>query len=266
MRFVGAYTVDTEDGDEILDILDDHFLKEGDEGVEYLAFSTKFDSSYLIVSLKDCPPRVSGVKPCPLPSALSELEHYGDSALWLEPTSRAKAEERLKVILRELEVKRPLADKSELEASRKSPSPERPFPPRKSAAPKAVSAELLAKIKESSRLAASGKLPDQIDFKAAANASEMDEISEELDEEVCHEGSTAARLSEEALTSPPSAPRSLSADGEAKPRTKLPPPRRAERREADGEAVGLRTVREKREREEREEVELSQSIMDKWTI
>ena len=102
-RFTAAYSVDTDDEDEVLDVIDEIVDGSGDNPF-FVAFSSIEGSSIVIVSTElpvDC---IDGVSPTPLIIALSEAERYGDDALWIEPTSHTEAVKEIERIVEECTV------------------------------------------------------------------------------------------------------------------------------------------------------------------
>lgn len=102
-RFTAAYSVDTDDEDEVLDVIDEIVDGSGDNPF-FVAFSSIEGSSIVIVSTElpvDC---IDDVSPTPLIVALSEAERYGDDALWIEPTSHTEAVKEIERIVEECTV------------------------------------------------------------------------------------------------------------------------------------------------------------------
>lgn len=102
-RFTAAYSVDTDDEDEVLDVIDEIVDGSGDNPF-FVAFSSIEGSSIVIVSTElpvDC---IDDVSPTPLIVALSEAERYGDDALWIEPTSHTEAAKEIERIVEECTV------------------------------------------------------------------------------------------------------------------------------------------------------------------
>lgn len=102
-RFTAAYSVDTDDEDEVLDVIDEIVDGSGDNPF-FVAFSSIEGSSIVIVSTElpvDC---IDDVSPTPLIVALSEAERYGDDALWIEPTSHTEAVKEIERIIEECTV------------------------------------------------------------------------------------------------------------------------------------------------------------------
>lgn len=102
-RFTAAYSVDTDDEDEVLDVIDEIVDGSGDNPF-FVAFSSIEGSSIVIVSTElpvDC---IDDVSPTPLIVALSEAERYGDDALWIEPTSNTEAVKEIERIVEECTV------------------------------------------------------------------------------------------------------------------------------------------------------------------
>lgn len=102
-RFTAAYSVDTDDEDEVLDVIDEIVDGSGDNPF-FVAFSSIEGSSIVIVSTElpvDC---IDDVSPTPLIVALSEAERYGDDALWIEPTSHTEAVKEIEKIVEECTV------------------------------------------------------------------------------------------------------------------------------------------------------------------
>ena len=102
-RFTAAYSVDTDDEDEVLDVIDEIVDGSGDNPF-FIAFSSIEGSSIVVVSTElpvDC---IDDVSPTPLIVALSEAERYGDDALWIEPTSHTEAVKEIERIVEECTV------------------------------------------------------------------------------------------------------------------------------------------------------------------
>lgn len=102
-RFTAAYSVDTDDEDEVLDVIDEIVDGSGDNPF-FVAFSSIEGSSIVIVSTElpvDC---IGDASPTPLIIALSEAERYGDDALWIEPTSHTEAVKEIERIVEECTV------------------------------------------------------------------------------------------------------------------------------------------------------------------
>ena len=102
-RFTAAYSVDTDDEDEVLDVIDEIVDGSGDNPF-FVAFSSIGGSSIVIVSTElpvDC---IDDVSPTPLIVALSEAERYGDDALCIEPTSHTEAAKEIERIVEECTV------------------------------------------------------------------------------------------------------------------------------------------------------------------
>lgn len=106
-RFTAAYSVDTDDEDEVLDVIDEIVDGSGDNPF-FVAFSSIEGSSIVVVSTElpvDC---IDDVSPTPLIVALSEAERYGDDALWIEPTSHTEAVKEIERIVEECTVDKAL--------------------------------------------------------------------------------------------------------------------------------------------------------------
>lgn len=102
-RFTAAYSVDTDDEDEVLDVIDEIVDGSGDNPF-FVAFSSIEGSSIVIVSTELPVECIDGVSPTPLIVALSEAERYGDDALWIEPTSHTEAVKEIERIIEECTV------------------------------------------------------------------------------------------------------------------------------------------------------------------
>ena len=116
-RFTAAYSVDTDDEDEVLDVIDEIVDGSGDNPF-FVAFSSIEGSSIIIVSTElpvDC---IDDVSPTPLIVALSEAERYGDDALWIEPTSHTEAVKEIERIIEECTVDEALNSPLSIRAKR----------------------------------------------------------------------------------------------------------------------------------------------------
>lgn len=102
-RFTAAYSVDTDDEDEVLDVIDEIVDGSGDNPF-FVAFSSIEGSSIVIVSTELPVECIDDVSPTPLIVALSEAERYGDDALWIEPTSHTEAVKEIERIVEECTV------------------------------------------------------------------------------------------------------------------------------------------------------------------
>lgn len=115
-RFTAAYSVASDDEDEVFDVIDEIIEDSGDDPL-YVAFSSVEKSSIVIVSTELPVDDVDGTTPIPLIVALSEAERYGDGALWIEPDSHNKATREIEKIVAECVVDEvlntPLSTRSE---------------------------------------------------------------------------------------------------------------------------------------------------------
>ena len=115
-RFTAAYSVDTDDEDEVLDAIDEIVDDSGDDPF-FVAFSSIEGSSFVITSTELPVGDVDGISPIPLLVALSEAERYGDNALWIEPASHSEATKEIDRIVKECTIDEvlnsPLSTRSE---------------------------------------------------------------------------------------------------------------------------------------------------------
>lgn len=115
-RFTAAYSVDTDDEDEVLDAIDEIVDDSGDDPF-FVAFSSIEGSSFVITSTELPAGDVDGISPIPLLVALSEAERYGDNALWIEPASHSEATKEIDRIVKECTIDEalnsPLSTRSE---------------------------------------------------------------------------------------------------------------------------------------------------------
>lgn len=115
-RFTAAYSVDTDDEDEVLDAIDEIVDDSGDDPF-FVAFSSIEGSSIVITSTELPAGDVDGISPIPLLVALSEAERYGDNALWIEPASHSEATKEIDRIVKECTIDEalnaPLSTRSE---------------------------------------------------------------------------------------------------------------------------------------------------------
>ena len=115
-RFTAAYSVDTDDEDEVLDAIDEIVDDSGDDPF-FVAFSSIEGSSFVITSTELPVGDVDGISPTPLLIALSEAERYGDNALWIEPASHSEATKEIDRIVKECTIDEalnsPLSTRSE---------------------------------------------------------------------------------------------------------------------------------------------------------
>lgn len=115
-RFTAAYSVDTDDEDEVLDAIDEIVDDSGDDPF-FVAFSSIEGSSIVITSTELPVGDVDGISPIPLLVALSEAERYGDNALWIEPASHSEATKEIDRIVKECTIDEalnsPLSTRSE---------------------------------------------------------------------------------------------------------------------------------------------------------
>lgn len=115
-RFTAAYSVDTDDEDEVLDAIDEIVDDSGDDPF-FVAFSSIEGSSIVIASTELPAGDVDGISPIPLLIALSEAERYGDNALWIEPASHSEATKEIDRIVKECTIDEalnsPLSTRSE---------------------------------------------------------------------------------------------------------------------------------------------------------
>lgn len=115
-RFTAAYSVDTDDEDEVLDAIDEIVDDSGDDPF-FVAFSSIEGSSIVIASTELPADDVDGISPIPLLIALSEAERYGDNALWIEPASHSEATKEIDRIVKECTIDEalnsPLSTRSE---------------------------------------------------------------------------------------------------------------------------------------------------------
>lgn len=115
-RFTAAYSVDTDDEDEVLDAIDEIVDDSGDDPF-FVAFSSIEGSSIVITSTGQPAGDVDGISPIPLLIALSEAERYGDNALWIEPASHSEATKEIDRIVKECTIDEalnsPLSTRSE---------------------------------------------------------------------------------------------------------------------------------------------------------
>lgn len=115
-RFTAAYSVDTDDEDEVLDAIDEIVNDSGDDPF-FVAFSSIEGSSIVITSTELPAGDVDGISPIPLLVALSEAERYGDNALWIEPASHSEVTKEIDRIVKECTIDEalnsPLSTRSE---------------------------------------------------------------------------------------------------------------------------------------------------------
>lgn len=115
-RFTAAYSVDTDDEDEVFDAIDEIVDDSGDDPF-FVAFSSIEGSSIVIASTELPAGDVDGISPIPLLVALSEAERYGDNALWIEPASHSEATKEIDRIVKECTIDEalnsPLSPRSE---------------------------------------------------------------------------------------------------------------------------------------------------------
>lgn len=115
-RFTAAYSVDTDDEDEVLDAIDEIVDDSGDDPF-FVAFSSIEGSSIVIASTELPADDVDGISPISLLIALSEAERYGDNALWIEPASHSEATKEIDRIVKECTIDEalnsPLSTRSE---------------------------------------------------------------------------------------------------------------------------------------------------------
>lgn len=170
-RFTAAYSVDTDDEDEVLDVIDEIVDGSGDNPF-FVAFSSIEGSSIVIVSTElpvDC---IDDVSPTPLIVALSEAERYGDDALWIEPTSHTEAVKEIERIVEECTVDEalnsPLSIRSEAHYK-----PISQLPPKKGAK---RATEAIKRLVSSppTREEGKGPKPPQKPIKSAKKASSAD--------------------------------------------------------------------------------------------
>lgn len=174
-RFTAAYSVDTDDEDEVLDVIDEIVDGSGDNPF-FVAFSSIEGSSIVIVSTElpvDC---IDDVSPTPLIVALSEAERYGDDALWIEPTSHTEAVKEIERIVEECTVDEalnsPLSIRSEAHYK-----PISQLPPKKGAK---RATEAIKRLVSSppTREEGKGSNPPQKPVKSAKKASSADTSGE----------------------------------------------------------------------------------------
>lgn len=170
-RFTAAYSVDTDDEDEVLDVIDEIVDGSGDNPF-FVAFSSIEGSSIVIVSTElpvDC---IDDVSPTPLIVALSEAERYGDDALWIEPTSHTEAVKEIERIIEECTVDEalnsPLSIRSEAHYK-----PISQLPPKKGAK-RATDAIKRLVSSPPTREEREGPKPSQKPVKSAKKASSAD--------------------------------------------------------------------------------------------
>ena len=174
-RFTAAYSVDTDDEDEVLDVIDEIVDGSGDNPF-FVAFSSIEGSSIVIVSTElpvDC---IDDVSPTPLIVALGEAERYGDDALWIEPTSHTEAVKEIERIVEECTVDEalnsPLSIRSEAHYK-----PISQLPPKKGAK---RATEAIKRLVSSppTREDGKGPKPPQKPIKSAKKASSPDTSGE----------------------------------------------------------------------------------------